>query len=220
MIKTPLTQTNHKAAVQTYRFEFGSDNKIYSISFKGAIQESEIRGILASVHNTLFEKCGGAIQSYLDSNHLSYSNFAVFEKKLGKGKTMEFADRMIHRSSCSIIDKWIKDTDVYFGIMDCLEWMKDCCAGCYCVVARMQSAQNGQYEYHAITQTFDYSGFSKEERSHFAIRKDNGEHNLITLDEEDRYPVLATFGCVDLLNLLINITDITTRQQAAGLANK
>lgn len=220
MRKTPLTQTNYKAAAQTYKFEFVSDNNLYSISFKGAIQESEIHGILESVHNTLFEKCSKSIQSYLDSRHLNYSNFTAFEKKLKNGKTMEFANSLIHQSSCNAIDKWIKNADVYFGIMDYQDWMKDFRIGCYCVVARIQSAQNGQYEYYSISQTFDYVESNKEERSHFAIRKDDGEHHLHTLDAEDSFPVLETFGCVDLLNLLINISNITTKQQAAELANK
>lgn len=215
-----LTQHNHTAAEQTYRFEFGTDDKIYSISFKGSIPKPEIRRMMESVRSALFEKCGESIRLYLDSNHLCYSNFSAFEKDLKEGTTMEFAERLLRHSSCKVIDKWIKNTDVYFGVMDYLDWMENCSVGSYCVVARFPSAQNGQYQYHAISQTFKHAAFSHKELSHFAVRKDDGEHNLITLDKDDICPVLATFGCVDLLNLLINITDITTKQQAADLANR
>ncbi len=104
--------------------------------------------------------------------------------------------------------------------MDYQNWMEDFSEGCYFVVTRIPSALNGPYKYHVISQTFDHTAFSKEERSNFAIRKDDGEHHLITLDEDDSFPVLETFGCVDLLSLLINISNVTTKQKAAELANK
>ncbi len=220
MGNTSLKQTSHAAAAQTYRFEFGSDDKVYSISFKGSISEPEIHGVLESVHNTLFENCGEAIRFYLDSNHLDYSNFSACEKKMRHGRTMGFAKRLLHHPSCKAIDKWVKNTGFYFCAMDYLGWMEDCSVGSYCVVARIPSSHNNTYKYYAISQTFDHTAYSNEERSHFAIRRDDGEESLITLDEESNSPVLATFGCVDLLNLLINITDITTKQQAAELANK
>lgn len=218
MCKTLSTQT--KAAVQTYRFEFGSDSRIFSISFKGLIREPEIRGILETVQGTLYEKCGKAIRSYLDSNNLNYSKFTVREKLTGYRKPIEFAGKLLHSPSCSVVDKWIGTADVYYGIMDYQHWMEDCCEGCYYAVARMPSAQNAQYQYNVISQTFHCAEFRKEELAHFAIRKDDGRHHLNTLDKEDTWPVLATFGCVDLFGLLINITNITTKQQAAEIANK
>lgn len=220
MKNTPLTQTSHAETVQTYKFEFGDDDKIYSISFKGLIPRQEIRNILEFVRNSLFKKCGDAIQSYLDSNYLFYSNFSVLEKTVKDGRTMEFTKMLLQHPSCKVIDEWIKNANVYFGVMDYLKWMEGCSAGSYCVVAKFPSAQDGQYKYHAICQTFKHATFTHKEWSHFAIRKDDGEHNLITLDEDKSCPVLATFGCVDLISLLINITDIKNKQQAADFANK
>lgn len=220
MCKAQLTQGSQKAAVQTYRFEFGSDSRIYSVSFKSpSIREPEIRGLLESASRASYEKCGEAIRAYLDSNHLGYSKFTVKEKPTQDRVPTKFADKLLHDPSCTAVDKWIGGTKFYYCVMDYQYWMEDCREGCYFAVVRIPSARDGQYEYHVISQTFDHTTFSREERSHFAIRKDDGEHNLITLDEEDGYPVLATFGCVDMMALLINIADVTTKQQAAELAN-
>lgn len=221
MCKTLSTQTSQRAAgQQTYRFEFGSDDRIFSTSFRGALTEPEIRGILESVRNSLYEKCGDAIRAYLDSHNLTYSKFTVKEKLIQVTKPITFADSFLHDPSCDIVDKWIGGTKYYFCVMDCRDWMEDHCKGCYFVLARFPSEQNGQYEYHVISQTFDHTGFREKEESHFAIRKDDGEHNLVTLDEDDTSPVLETFGCVDLLSLLCNITNFTKAQQAGDLANK
>lgn len=221
MRKTLSTQTSQKETVQqTYRFEFGSDDKIYSVSFRSSIREPEIRGILEAAKNSLYEKCGEAIRSYLDSHNLSYSKFITKEKHIQVTVPIKFADKFLHDPSCDIVDKWIAGTKFYYAVMDCRNWMEDHCAGCYFMLARFPSERNGQYEYHVISQTYDHASFSEDEQPHFAIRKDDGEHNLITLDEEDNCPVIETFGCVDLLSLLINITNIKTKQQAAELANR
>lgn len=221
MSNTPLTQTGHKAAVQeTYRFEFGSDDRIYSASFRGKLRNSDILGILKAVQNSIYAECGEAIRDYLDSLGLAYSKFTVMEKQVPVTVPINFADRLLNDPSCDIVDKWIGGTGSYYAVMDCRDWMEEHCRGCYFVLARFPSEQNGRYEYHIISQTFDQVSSWEEEQSYFAVRKDDGEHRLITLDEDCSYPVLETFGCVDLLNLLYNITNITTKQHAADLANK
>lgn len=220
MSKILLEQTSHKASgQQAYRLEFGSDTRICSVSFRSSIQEPEIRGMLGAAQKTSYEKCGRAIWSYLDTHNLNYSGFSVREKLTEKRAPMKLARILLHAPSCSIIDRCIGNNAVYYGIMDYRHITERCCEGCYYAVARMPSARNGHLQYHVISQTFRKGASGEDEWSHFAIRKsDNGRH-LVTLDGEDGCPVLTTFGCVDMMGLLINIADITTKQQAAEIAN-
>lgn len=220
MSKTPLAQASHKAAVQqSYRFDFGSDDIIYSVSFKGSVQKTELQVILESARKTSFEKSSRVIQSYMDSHNLNYSGFSVHEKLTGDKIPVSFADRLLYDSSCSVIEQCIGNTAVYCGVMDYQHESKYGYEGCYYAVAKMPSEQNSLPEYHAIIQTYSHSVSGGHEQSHFAIRRSDSRQQLITLDEEDGFPVIATFGCVDMMSLLINIADITTKQQAAGFAN-
>lgn len=42
---------------------------------------------------------------------------------------------------------------------------------------------------------------------------------MYTLEETSGYPVLSPFGCVDMAGLLADIPSITTKEQAARIAN-
>lgn len=218
MDKTP--QASHKAAVQqSYRFEFGCDSAIYSVSFKCLGREPKLRGMLESARRTSFENSGRAIRSYLDSQDLYYSEFSACGKLTEDRIIMQFADKLLHAGSCSIIDEYTGSADVCCCVMDYRHETGDGCRGCYYAVAKIPSVQNGHFQYHVVSQTFHHDASGGNEQAHFAIRKSGSRHQLLTLDKEDSCPVLGTFGCVDMLGLLISIADITTKQQAAELAN-
>lgn len=206
---------------QTFRFEIGSDEELYSVSFKGVIPEQEVNRILEVIHMHLHKNCGQFIRSYLDAHHLEYSDFAFHAGLLEHGTIMAFAGCLLHDSSCDCMDQWIGSTDSFYGIMDHQHTRKENCReGRYYAVSRTLCRQKESYDYHIIGQTFQYNELTGSEQSYFAIRQNNDCRHLYTLDETEVRPVLATFGCVDMMDLLIHIGTITTKQQAAGLANK
>lgn len=207
--------------VRTFHFEFGADEGVCSASFRGVIPELEIRCMLKSLHKQTYTRCTEAIHSYLDTHQLEYWDFNSVRTRLEHDAVMKTADSLLHAGTCECMDKRIGGADCYYSIMDYQRLSgRECCEGCYYAVSRTLSRQEYPYEYHIICQTFQYDVSGCSEHSCFAIRRNEGERCLHTLDHEDGQPILSTFGCVDLMGLLINITETTTKQQAAGLANK
>ena len=216
-------QTHKQASIQTYRFEFGTDETLHAVSFKGVISEPDIRRILETARNTLYEKCGDAIRSYLDSHHREYSDFRSGSTLLDHGTVMEAADHLLYDSSCEIPDGWIGNTDEYYAVIDHRRKTGESCEGCYFVILRTSSLnQSNPFRYYMIGQKFRYDEPGGKEQSHFAIRQNKEGHHLHTIDkaEGEGDPVLATFGCIDLPSLLSGIRDIQTKEQAASLAHR
>ena len=220
MNKQMTKQEYQKTEILTYRIAFGGDGSLYSVSFKAAMDRLEMNRVLAAAHNSLYEKLPEAIRHCLDSSCLEYSDFVSCAASMEHEKIMTFADILLHSSSCDSLDRLAGGADIYYGIMDYQHQAgSGCCEGCYYAIAKMPSVQNGTYEYHTICQTFNYNERTSREQSHFSIRKGDGRH-MDTLDEEDGYPVLATFGCVDMLRLLSHIQSVTTKEKAAEIANR
>lgn len=217
-----INQTSgNGAAAQTYRFEFGSDENIFSVSFKGVLPEREIRCMLEAAGAHPYEDCGDSIRSYLEAHHLSYSDFSFRKRQMGHPAVMALISKMLHGTSCSSIDQWIGSADAYYAVMDHQHRAGiSCYEGCYFAMSRTPARQDGGYAYHVIGQLFQCNTGSGREQSYFAIRQNKDRNHLHTIDETDGEPVLATFGCVDMAKLLMHMEDITTGQQAADLANR
>lgn len=221
MEKQTNQTSGNAAAVQTYRFDFGTDRDICTVSFKGVLPEQEIRCILEAAGAHPYGDCGHSIQSCLEAHHLSYSDFSFHKKQIGHPTVMDLIGKMLHETSCSSIDQWIGSADAYYSVMDHQHRAgSGCYEGCYFALSRTSARQDSGYEYHVIGQLFQCDTGSGREQSYFAIRQNKGRNHLHTIDETDGEPVLATFGCVDMAKLLINIGSITTGQQAADLANR
>ena len=216
-----ITKDNSRwTHVQTFLFEFSSDEGCFSAAFRGIVPEQEICRMLAAVRAQVYSRCAEAIHSYLDTHHLEYSDFTACRARLDHHAVMKAGESLLHGNACEILDRRTGRVDAYYGIMDYQHQAGSrCCEGCYYAIAKMPSVQNGTYEYHTICQTFNYNECTSREQSHFSIRKGDGRH-MDTLDDVDGYPVLATFGCVDMLRLLAHIQSVTTKEQAAELANK
>lgn len=221
-MKKQINQTSgNGAAAQTYRFEFGSGENIFSVSFRGVLPEREIRCILEAAGAHPYGDCGDSIHSCLNAHQLAYSDFSFHQKQLEHPAVMTLIGNMLHGTSCGSIDQWIGSSDAYYAVMDHQHRAgRSCYEGCYFAMSRTPAKQGGRYEYHIIGQLFQCDTASGREQSYFAIRKNKDGHHLLTIDETDGEPVLATFGCVDMAKLLMHMEDITTGQQAADLANR
>lgn len=217
-----INRTSGKdAAAQTYRLEFGADGDICTVSFKGIIPEQEIRRMLEAAGAHPYGDCGDSIHSCLEAHHLSYSDFSFHKKQMGHSAVMALIGKMLHDTSCGSIDQWIGSADAYYAVMDHQRRTGNSCyEGCYVAMSRTPARQYGGREYHIIGQIFQCDTASGRTQSYFAIRQDKDGHRLHTIDETDGEPVLATFGCVDMAKLLMNIGSITTGRQAAELANR
>lgn len=217
-----MTKPKHqKADIRTYRIAFGGDDYLYFVSFKAAMNRPEINRLLAAVRSRLYEDLPKTIRSCLDSACLEYSDFVSGAARLEHEKAMAFADCLLHSSSSDMLDRLAGGADTYFGIMD-----HQCqiggnrCEGCYYAVSKTVSRQNHTAECHVIGQTFQYNTCSGREKSFFAIRRNEGGRLMYALEETAACPVLSPFGCVDVAGLLVNIRSVTTKEQAARLANR
>lgn len=206
---------------QTYKLDFGSDEKLYSTYFKGEIPPDAIRKMLESTRNCLYKTMAENIRSYLEQHHLKYSDFVAKELPLNHNTIMRYTDNLLHSASCIMIDKHIGDADIYYGILDCQQWNEDNChEGCYSVVKRIISESETLYRYKILAQTFHYDKIDDEEQSYFAIRINNDSRNFRNIDAVSGESVIATFGCVDMMGLLLDIDSIISSEQAKKLAMK
>ncbi len=219
MNKQMTKQNYRKSAMKAYRIEFGSDNYLYSVSFQAAADTPKICELLDAARSCLYENLQEAIRSYLDAHCPGYTGFTSTAARLEHNAVMASADRLLYNSTCTYMDSLSRGADEYYGIMDHqLRMDERRCEGCYYAVSKTSSGQKGISECHIIGQTFQYDTKSDKEQAFFAIRKNAGDR-LHTLQAAN-CPVLSPFGCVDLAGLLISLPSITTKEQAAEIANR
>lgn len=203
---------------QKYRFDFGTDDKLYVITFNGKIPQREIKKMLESVQNSSYGNMAGAIESYLGQHHLEYSNPVSIEIPLEKNDAMDWASHLLHSDTTEKLDGNIEDADVFYSVMDCQKISSEgCCEGC-CFAVQRTAYGNGEFQYHVIGQAFSYGKHGCGEQSCFAIRKSSSNGYLQDIDKSEGEPALPTFGCVDLMALLLNMETIKTKEDAARIA--
>lgn len=207
--------------IRTYRIAFGGDGSVFAVSFKAAMHQPEINRLLAAARSSLYENIPEAIRRCLDSSCLEYSDFVSDAARLEHEKIMTFADCLLHDNSFNCLDRLAGGADAYYGIMDHQRRTGgNCCEGCYYAVSRTASGKNSTAEYHVIGQTFRYDTSSGMEKSFFTIKRNDRSNSMHALEETAGYPVLSLFGCVDMAGILVNINSITTKEQAAEIANR
>lgn len=219
--KTVTEPENCRRPIRAYRIEFGSDDYLYSVSFKAAAAGLQIHRMLDAARGRLYKNLQESVQSCLEAGCTEYSDFTSNAARLEHDTVMASAARLLHGSSCDSMDRLAGGADEYYSIMDHQRRMNENCGeGCYYAVSRTISGQNGLSEYRVIGQTFQYDIRSGREQSFFAIRKNEGSRQLHTLEHAAGCPVLSPFGCVDMAGLLMNIRSVTTKEQAARIANR
>lgn len=90
------------------------------------------------------------------------------------------------------------------------------CRGCYYVVKRVATARNRISHYKIIGQTYEDNEDASQ--GYFAIRENRDNHLLLDITKESGELVFPSFGCVDTLNLLVNIDHIKNIEQAKKAA--
>lgn len=207
---------------QSYSFEFGSDGKIHTVSFKGKLSGEDAGNLLEAAGRQTYEKAGEAIRACLERNCLEYSDFESRQTDLKHEKVMEWADTLLRSDACNKIDTWIGDADHYFAVMDHQKWIHEGrCEGCYYAVKRSISRNpfDPLYRHRVIGQTFTLDETENESINFFAIRRKDEHPSLHDL-YVSKSPVLPTFGCVDLVEILRNIEKIHNAKQAKSIAIK
>lgn len=204
--------------LQTYKFEFGDDGKIYFISFEGRIAPEDIRGMLETLHSQLYKDYAKIIRLYMEQRHLEYSHFEVGELLLDHDKIMNRAEDLLRSRFFEKVGSHIGDVDNYYAVMDYQRWFDDICEGCYYAVKR---TTNGKiYRYRIIGQTFSCGSCGDNPRGYFAIRANHENRRIRNLDRSAKEPVLPAFGCVDMIGVLMDIDGISTSEQAKETAVK
>ena len=205
----------------SYRFEIMDDGNIYSISFNAGLTQEETKKILESIQNCLYEKAAGCIQIYLEQNNIAYTGFVASRKPLSHSRAMKLAEMFLHSETCISLDNYTSNADIYYAIIDHQQSGNKCnCEGCYIVVQKTPVLSKCQHKYSIIDQTSSCNETNSDEYGYFAIRvnKDNGLVNNITMSSGE--PVLPSFGCVDMMDILLNIDSIQTAEQVVKIALK
>ncbi len=200
-----------------YRFDFASDEMLYSVSFEGNILPEEIRNMLETVQIHPYRSMAGAIRTYLLQHCLKHSGFVSCEIPADPDKTTESADSILHSGTCNILDRLSRNADFYYAAADCRQHGPEHqCRGCY-LAARKLPSDTGTPEYHVIGQTFSSDIPDFDEHGYFAIRKGkNGR--MYDLERSEGESVLPSLGCVDVVGLLLHIETVRTRKQAKKTA--
>lgn len=208
---------------QTYCFAFGSDEKLHKVSFQGNLPNDVTDMLLEAAGEATYEKAGDSIRAYLEKQYLKYSNFEFKESYLNHQKVMEWANTLLHSDASTAIDASIGIADHYYGVMDYQKWTQnDQCEGCYLAIRRNIADKNfkSTFKHNIIGQTFIYNDFGDESINYFAIRKKDGHHPFHNLYISKGRPVLPTFGCVDMIELLRKIETVHNATQAKDIAIK
>lgn len=170
---------------QKYRFDFGTDDKLYAVIFNGKIPETELKKLVSSLQNCLYEKMPEVILLYLKRHHLEYSNYNSIEIPLGKDRVLVWAGYLLHSGTYGKADENLGDTDVYYSVMDYQKNTPEgCCEGCYYVLRRL-SLGNGEYQHNFIRQVFSSGKHGCGEQSCFAIRKSGSNGYLQDIDKSE-----------------------------------
>ena len=209
--------------LKTYRFEFGSDSRVHTVSFKGSFMEEEAERMLEAAGKQTYANAGEAIQSYLDQQRLVYSDFEIRKTVLKHEKIMKWADMLLRSNACKKIDEFIGKTDYYYAVMDHQKWIGEgLCEGCYYAVKRNISHNPFEplYKHYVIGQTFVLDESKDESINFFAIRRKDEHPPFHNLYMSKGSPVLPTFGCVDMVGLLRNIGHIYNARQTKDIAIK
>lgn len=206
------------AGPQIYRFEFGSDEKIYSTQFMGEkIPKGADIGILKEVRKHLLEESSGIIWSYLVHNHIDYFNFTSGIKVLEHDRIMKQADFLLHSHSCRMMDEYLKETTFYYASVDYQKnFISSLCKGCYYVIKKVPNALNRIPHYRIIGQTYEDN--AETSQGYFAIRENRNTRLLFDITKASGELVFPSFGCVDTLNLLMGIDNIKAIKQAKEAA--
>ena len=215
------TMQQSRDSFLSYRFEIMEDDNIYYVSFNGKLTDEETRKMLESIQNCLYEKISDAIQMYLKQNNLAYSDFIASRKPLEHSRTIELAKMFLHSENDSSLDIYTSNADIYYAIIDHQQLdNKNNCEGYYIVIKKTPALSKCQHKYNIIGQTFSYNEITDDEYGYFFIRenKSNGLMNNITMSSGE--PVLPSFGCVDMLGILLNIDSIQTVEQIKKIAVK
>ena len=215
------TMQQDKNRFLSYKFEIVDDENIYSISFEGNLTEEETQAMLESMQNCLYENIADAIQRYLKQNNLICSGFVSTKKPLEHTMAMELAELLLDSDICGSLSRHIGDTDIFYAIADHQKWTSEnCCHGCYFAVKRTLSEAKSLCKYNIIGQTFNYNQITDDESAYFAIRENRDSELLYNNAESNSEPVLPTFGCVDMMNILLDIDNIKTAEQVIQIAVK
>ncbi|MDE7432333.1 MAG: hypothetical protein K2N34_10540 [Lachnospiraceae bacterium] len=219
-----LTQARQELTIhdmtelQSYQFELGNEEKIYSISFNGRISSVETRKILEIMHSRTYADCPEAVWTYLEQDKLEYSHFKTELFPSIHWDIIARADILLRSLSEDAVDRQIGRADNYYAVMDYQKRLReDCHEGCCYAVKRI--FDSGIYSYNIVGQTFTCDQYGSALNGYFAILSGDGRQHLQKLDESFE-AVLPVFGCVDMLELLQNIDCIRTSRQAVKTAVK
>lgn len=210
------SQSLHEVGMRSYLFEFIDDEKLYSSSFDGRLTQRDIRGMLEVLHGQIYQNCPEAIRSYLNCHHLDYCHFKAEAAPLDHGAVMGMAEDLLKSRSCGCIDSHIGGASNYYAVMDHQKQVNgSCCEGGYYAVQRTVGSET--YSCHIIGQTFKCG---ENPDGYFAIRVNDQNQNLRNLDYSVGEPVFPSFGCVDIIAILMEIDSIRNSKQAIRAAVK
>lgn len=205
---------------QKYRFDFGTDDKLYIVIFSAKIPQAELKGLLSSLQNCLYEKIPDIISLYLKQHHLEHSNLSSIEIPLEYYNVMKWTAYILHSANFEKVDENLEDTDVYFSIMDFQKTLpKGEYEGCYFAISRLFLGCHG-YKYNVIAQTFSSDDHGLKEKGCFAIRESYCMGHLMDVISYYGEPVLPSFGCVDMMALLPNLENFKTEEDVLKTAIK
>ena len=205
--------------MEKYMFEFGSDGNIHSVSFLGSLSHEDIRQMLESVRQKLYADCGMAIHSYLDRNNIPYYNFRTDMHLLNHQEIMNRARKLLKSCAPEDFKVLISRSDNYYAVTDQQVQTPDGgCEGCYYAVRK--SADNESFHYRIVGQTYACINSDSIAHGYFAVRTGRDGQKILNLDTKDGEPVFPAFGCIDIMDVLINIDSITTSGQAKEIAVK
>lgn len=216
-MKKRTLDTKQGTPMLAYQFAFGSDDRLYTIAFKGMLSELEIRKMLGILRKHVYWDIGEVICSFLDSRCFSYRGFSSSASVLEHSSAMASAEWLLHAESSRDLYGLDGNADVFYAVMDHQKQDRSCCEGCCYAVMKTAGKRWKVDAYYIIGQTFQQKAGCTE-KSYFSIRTGDGHGRLYDIESTVGEPALPTFGSVDMIGILMDIKEIRTVSQAVEAA--
>ncbi|HBI62264.1 MAG TPA: hypothetical protein DDY31_13805 [Lachnospiraceae bacterium] len=207
----------HKAPMLAYQFAFGSDERLYTVAFKGILTEPETRQMFGILRKHVYREFGEVIYSFLESRGFPYTDFSSNASVLEHSSAMASAEVLLHAKSSRGLYGLDGNADIFYAVMDHQKQGRSCCEGC-CYAVMKTAGKRGKVDAcYIIGQTFQQKAGCTE-NSYFSIRTGDGHGQLYDIESTVGEPTLPTFGSVDMVGILMDIKEIRTVSQAVEAA--
>lgn len=207
---------------QSYKFEFGVNQKLYTICFDGRIPKEEINNLIKKIKEHHYKNFGNIIKLYLDQHHLEYYNFNCNVNELSQQELRDFYFDLVHHriTNTNDLNKHIGNVNNYYVILNDGGWEdEDYSWRCICVANIVKENSKFDMKYHIIGQTEEMDDYEDDIWGDFDLIIKNENDDRCNKIFKNKI-IIPFFKSSSLFDLLLDIDNIETIDQINNIIKK